>query len=480
MCCSKTTRGSFFNKIKNKPLSSKGDDFIKTIAAIATANGLGGISVVRISGDNAIEIADKIFVSNSKKKLCDKKGYTATLGKVIEKDEIIDEAIATVFKAPHSYTGEDVVEVSCHGGIVVTKRVLRAFIENGAELACAGEFTKRAFLNGKMNLMNAQAVIDIINANTEKASKLSVAALEGALSGKIMSIKQQLIEIAGHLGAWVDFPEEDIEEITSENLSNSLNQSKRVLDDLISSYDIGRIIKQGLDVVICGKPNVGKSTLMNLLCQCEKSIVTDIAGTTRDIIEESVILGDVVLRLSDTAGIREVDDVVERLGVDKAKNKLKTADLILLVLDSSRELCPEDIALIEQVKQLNTVLIINKSDLQPKLDKEKIGFDFKYQIEISAKNNQGLSQLEAAINEIFRLSSIDSNSAIIANERQRQCVLRARENISEALDALNFGLSFDALTVSIELAIDALLEMSGEKASATIVDEIFSQFCVGK
>ncbi len=304
-----------------------------TIAAISTAQGEGGIGVIRISGERAIEIADAVFKNINGKKLADMKGYTAAYGSIQYENEKLDEAVALVFRAPHSYTGENVVELSCHGGIYITRQVLRAVLEAGAKPAEAGEFTKRAFLNGKLDLTEAEAVMDIISAKSRSAARSALSVKDGALRRKINSVKDELLSIAAHLSAWADYPEEDIAEVTDEMIFDSCDKAIAALSHLLDTYDIGQAVKQGIDTVIAGRPNVGKSTLMNLLSGYEKSIVTDIPGTTRDVVEDTVLVGNVLLRLSDTAGLRDTDDKVEKIGVDRAKKRLEQCGLLLAYRD---------------------------------------------------------------------------------------------------------------------------------------------------
>ena len=308
----------------------------KTIAAISTANGQGGIGVIRISGENALDVAERVFVSVNDKRITEMKGYTAAYGRIVDDGEVLDEAVALVFRAPHSYTGENVVELSCHGGLYVTKRVLRAVLKNGAVPAEAGEFTKRAFLNGKMGLTEAEAVMDIISARGAQSARAALSCMEGRLRMRIDRVRDTLVNTAAHLSAWADYPEEDIPEVDGDHLSSSLNECRNELNSLLNSYDAGKIMREGVDTVIAGRPNVGKSTIMNLLSGCERSIVTSIPGTTRDVIEETVILGEIPLRLSDTAGIRNTNDPVERIGVEKARDRILKAGLVLAVCDSSK------------------------------------------------------------------------------------------------------------------------------------------------
>ena len=452
----------------------------KTIAAISTANGIGGLGVIRISGENAIETAEKIFVSVSGKKLSELKGYTAAYGKIYDGDELIDEAVVLVFRAPHSYTGEDVAEISCHGGLYVTKRVLRAVLKNGAVPAEAGEFTKRAFLNGKLGLTEAEAVMDIISAKGSQSAKAALSCMEGKLRQRIDSVRDTLINTAAHLSAWADYPEEDIPEVDTENLTSSLSVCRDELSALLKTYDTGRIMREGVETVIAGRPNVGKSTIMNLLSGCERSIVTNVPGTTRDVIEETVMLGEIPLRLSDTAGIRSTDDPVEKIGVERAKDRIHKAGLVLAVFDSSRPLSDDDRELIELLSDAPSLAIINKTDLEKQLDTDYIQSKIKHVIFISALSGEGTDELEKQVAEIIGTAQLDASQGILATERQHRSAQSAMESLDEAIAALSMGITLDAVTVIIEDAINYLLELTGERVTEAVVDKVFSHFCVGK
>ena len=336
-----------------------------TIAAVATPNAVGGISVVRISGPDALAVADRIFRTVSGRPLASYKGYTAAYGHILRDGETLDDGIATVFKAPHSYTGEDVVEISCHGGLLVTRDVLRAALREGARLAGPGEFTRRAFLNGKLSLTQAEAVADLIGASSEQSVRAARSAMDGALYRKIHGITEDLLGVSAHLAAYIDYPEEDVEEVTGPELLEKCRESLSALRSLLQNFDRGRLMREGVDTVIVGKPNVGKSTLMNLLSGCDRSIVTDIPGTTRDIVEETVNLGDVVLRLADTAGIRDTENLVERIGVDIALGRLQKAELAIAVFDLSEPLSAEDGRILQELseREIPTVAVLNKNDL---------------------------------------------------------------------------------------------------------------------
>ncbi|MEG0692527.1 MAG: tRNA uridine-5-carboxymethylaminomethyl(34) synthesis GTPase MnmE [Oscillospiraceae bacterium] len=452
----------------------------KTIAAIATPLAVGGISVIRISGEDAIAVADKVFKSASGVLLCDKKGYTASYGSVYHGDQQLDTSVAVVYRAPKSYTGEDVVEISCHGGLFITREVLRAVIDCGAANAQAGEFTKRAFLNGKLTLTQAEAVIDVINCKNAQALNAAKSQLDGALFRRIQQVKENLLKTAGHLAAWVDYPEEDIDIIDQEDMMKNLKFAEDTVIQLLNTFDTGKLIKEGIDTVIVGKPNVGKSTLMNLLAGCQKSIVTEIAGTTRDIVEETVNIGDVMLRLSDTAGIHETEDMVEKFGVALAKERLGRAALILAVFDSSTTLEDEDYKIIKKVQEKPSIAVINKTDLDAKIDLEHLEKNFQTIISISAKEDSSIQLLETAIKEQVQIYEFDMSAGMIATERQRECATNAKQYIEESIVALKDGMTLDAVTVSIEMAIDALLELTGGRITEEIVNEVFSHFCVGK
>lgn len=454
------------------------------ICAVSTPLAEGGISVIRISGENAAAVAEKIFEPFTCKKVSDMHGYTCAYGRIFnpQNGKTVDEGVLTVFRAPKSYTGENVCEISCHGGIFVTKKVLRLCLDNGCELADKGEFTKRAFLNGKLSLTQAEAVMDTISAQGEYALNSANLTREGKLFKNISALSQRLVQILGELAAWVDYPEEDLPEVEEENLRESLENSIKVLDKILSDYDSGMILKSGIETCIAGKPNVGKSTLMNMLLGFDRSIVTDIAGTTRDVIEETARLGELTLKLSDTAGIHETDDKVEKMGVELARKKLENAMLVMAVFDMSMPLDEEDIELLDYVRSLSKKLIIvlNKSDLDSMIKPDELKKYSKNIVTISAKNDIGTDEIKTAVEGLFSVGSYDPDSTIFANERQKACTEKARKNLLLALDSLNMGETLDAVTVMIDYAANSLLELTGEKATEAVVDEVFSKFCVGK
>lgn len=450
----------------------------RTIAAISTPIGEGGIAVIRISGDNAIKIADKCFSAFSGKKLSELDGYQALYGEVTDGGDIIDDAVALVFRAPKSYTGEDVVEISVHGGRIMAKRALRAILNCGAVSAVGGEFTKRAFLNGKLDLTKAESIMELISAKNDTALKISRAGRSGRISKEIKKLTEKLLETAANLAVFADYPDEDIPELSNDNFIKLLNECESGLKRLISGYDTGRAVREGIDCVIVGKPNVGKSTLMNLLCGSERAIVTDVAGTTRDIIENTVNLGDITLNLADTAGIRNTDDIVEKMGVERAIRRLDTAGIIFAVFDSSDDLDENDKKLIEQIKNRRAIVILNKSDLKERLSEESFkGFDV---IKISAKSGDGLKELEEKVAKLTDTGRLSGDEAVLISERQRDCAVKALNCVSEAKSALLSGVTLDAVGVCIDDAVSALLELTGKRVTNEVTDEVFRRFCVGK
>ncbi len=460
------------------------EGFGETAAAISTPRASGGISVIRISGERAFEICDKLFkpVSTSKKP-SEMDGYTCAYGKITDENgEITDDCILTVFRAPRSYTGEDVAEISCHGGIYISEKVLRLVLQAGAVPAGKGEFTKRAFLNGKLTLTQAEAVMDMISAEGKAVHRRAVNVREGALYKKVRDISSKLLTLSGELGAWVDYPEEDIPEVSEDNMTAVLEELRGELSRLKATYDNNAVLKSGIDTVIAGKPNVGKSTLMNLLAGCEKSIVTDIAGTTRDIVEESVRLGDIVLRLSDTAGLRDSNDIVESFGIEKAKKKIQSCDLVIAVFDNGLALDDDDRELIElcsAVDGVKVIACINKSDCENRLDTDYICRAFENVVRLSARDGEGIDSLQNVLNSLF-ITDSDIYDDLSVNERQKLCIDRAYDNIVTALTDLRGGMTLDAVTIVLDDALNSLNELTGERATESVVNEVFSHFCVGK
>lgn len=453
---------------------------MSTIVAVSTPNAVGGIAVIRISGKNAFEVAEKIFTPSGNKSVKDMAGYTCAYGFAHDNGERIDDCILTVFREPHSYTGENVVEISCHGGLYVTKRILRTALKNGAENAGAGEFTKRAYLNGKLDLTQAEAVMDIISAKGERELKMAENLREGSAFKRAKKCSDRLMKILGDLSAWADYPEEDIPEVEPENLCRELSEVQKDLSSLVENYDCSRIIREGVSTAIVGKPNVGKSTLFNCLSGCERSIVTDIAGTTRDVVEESVKIGDIVLRLADTAGIRQTDDIIEGIGVDIAEKMIDSSELIIAVFDGNSPLTGDDLKLIEKIKNKKTVAVVNKSDLGICADVSEIENHIGQVVYLSAKENDGIEKLQSAIEAIFEINENSFSSVAVANERQKRCIDSALVCVESAVSALENGELLDAVNVLIDEAEQHLLSLTGEKVTDAVVDEVFSRFCVGK
>ncbi len=450
-----------------------------SIAAIATAQGVGGIAVIRISGKNSAEIVDKIF--KGKKKVSDLSAYSATFGKIVDSDlRVIDEVVVLNFVAPQSYTGENVVEISCHGGNYTAKRILNLVIDSGARAATEGEFTKRAFLNGKIDLAQAESVIELIHATGKRAHEAALSVKEGRLSKEINSLLGNLVDMGGDLSAWADYPDDDMPIIDNEKLSTKLTEVCGKLESLIENFDMGKVYRDGLNTVIAGRPNVGKSTIMNLLSGCERSIVTDIAGTTRDVVEERVMLGEIPLILADTAGIRATQDPVEKIGVRLAKDRISSAELVFAVFDVSAQLSDEDKELIELCKTRPCVAIINKTDLEVKADTNFIEKNIENCLYVSALSGEGSTQLREIVEKMFSTGKIVSGTSQLCTQRQREAVYRAKIAVDEAISTLELNLTLDAVTVVIEEAVSALLELKGERVSDVLVDNVFSRFCVGK
>ncbi|MBQ2263908.1 MAG: tRNA uridine-5-carboxymethylaminomethyl(34) synthesis GTPase MnmE, partial [Oscillospiraceae bacterium] len=389
-----------------------------------------------------------------------------------------DDCVLTVFRAPHSYTGEDVVEISCHGGRFLTQKILRTVLCDEVRLAQAGEFTKRAFLNGKLSLTQAEAVADLISASGENAVKCARSLRDGATFRRISGFSSVLLELLSDLAVWADYPDEDIPSVDGNALEVRLSALLADMQALLSTYDYGRIVREGLHTVIAGKPNVGKSTLFNALNGFERSIVTDIAGTTRDVVEEQIRIGGYTLRLSDTAGVHDTDEQIERMGVEKSLAFLRDADLVLAVFDVSRPLEPDDETILAQLPLDRTIAVCNKTDLGKAWDLN--AYAFADIVEISAKMLDGMEVLEHAVERFASRQATPAEDGMIANERQRSCLMDAVTAVQEALDALQMGLAYDAVTVSLEGAADALLQLTGERITDAVVDAVFTRFCVGK
>ena len=442
----------------------------RTIAAVSTPQGTGGIAVIRISGADAVRIADSVFSASIK----DAASHTVHYGYILDKDGgRLDEVLLTVMLAPRTFTREDTVEISCHGGSTATRAVLNAVIEAGAYPAEPGEFTKRAFLNGRIDLSQAEAVIDVINAKNELSRRNAVAQLGGTLSREIKSVRDALVHLSAEMQVIIDYPDEDLEDVTEGDIEEVCRCSAERIERLISSADGGRIIKEGIRCAIVGKPNVGKSSILNYLAQDERAIVTDIAGTTRDVIEESVSIDGIPLILSDTAGIRETEDTVEKIGVDKSMRYLDAADLVIVVTDAAAGLDDEDRAVLDATKDKKRIVLVNKTDIAD--GNEELG------IAVSAATGAGMDRLAAEISRLCKIDEISSeNGAVITNMRHKAALITARDALTRASDALAAGMPSDIVSIDIAAAMDALGEITGETVRDSVVDEIFHNFCVGK
>lgn len=454
---------------------------MSTIAAISTPLSSSGLGVVRISGEDAVAVGEKMFRSfKGGKTLGEMTGYSCAYGRVFDSEGDIDEAVATVFLAPRSFTGENTVEFSCHGSPALLKRVLRAALSSGSMLAGPGEFTKRAFLNGKLTLTQAEAVMDLISAKSSVAGKAALSMRDGALYKKIRAITEELTALQSHFAAWSDYPEEDVPELSDDIMRETLTANDAVLKKLMKTYDAGKIIREGATIVIAGKPNVGKSTLMNRLSGRDRSIVTSVAGTTRDVVEEAVLIGDIPIRLLDTAGLHDTGDAVEKIGVDMANTEIERCDVVLAVFDGSVSLDENDLMLMEKLKGRPAIAVINKSDLEMRADLDKIKESFEKSVVLSAQSGEGEEEFREALSDVLKTADFDPAEPVMANERQLDCVRRGEKAIAEALEALDFGMTLDAVGICVETALDALYELTGEKASDAVIDEVFSRFCVGK
>lgn len=455
----------------------------KTIVAISTASGNGGIGIIRLSGKDTFKIIDRIFIPKNKKK--EIKGYNIKYGNIVnpKNNETIDEVLVSYFVSPKSYTTEDMCEINSHGGMVVEKRILEICLENGAELAEPGEFTKRAFLNGRIDLSQAEGIIDLINSKSDMEAKESIGQLEGYLSKKIKEIKQKMLDIMVDIEVTIDYPEYDVEEVTNTKALKELTYIKEKLTSLEESFNKGKILKSGIKTVILGKPNAGKSSLLNAMLKEDRAIVSDIEGTTRDTIEEYINIEGVALKLIDTAGIRDTDNQIEKIGVEKSKKLAESADLIIAIIDNSRNIDDDDKKILEIIKDKNAIIVLNKVDINDKNEyNEKEATNLcKPIIKISAKEEKGLDNLYKEILKLFEIHDISSNNEVlITNERHKKQINKAKENIERAINSLKDNMPVDILSIHIKEALNDLGEITGENVSENIINEIFSKFCLGK
>ena len=455
----------------------------KTIVAISTANGNGGIGIIRLSGKNTFDIIKKIFKpKNSSEEI---KGYSMKYGNIInpKNNEIIDEVLVSYFIAPKSYTTENMCEINSHGGMIVEKKILEICLENGAELAQPGEFTKRAFLNGRIDLSQAEGIIDLINAKSDMEAKESLGQLKGFLSSQIKEIEQKLLDIMVDIEVTIDYPEYDVDEVTNNKANESLQTISNLLEKLEKSFDRGKILKDGIKTVILGKPNAGKSSLLNALLKEDRAIVSDIAGTTRDTIEEYINLDGIALKLIDTAGIRDTENTIEKIGVEKSKKLAESADLIIAIIDNSQNLDDDDRRILEIIKDKKAVIVLNKVDIKYKNEKNERDIQelCKPIVKMSAKNETGLDDLYTEIIRLFEINDISNgNEVLITNERHKKQIKKAKENIEKAIETVKSQMPVDIVTIYITQALEDLGEITGQNVSENIINEIFSKFCLGK
>ncbi len=453
-----------------------------TIAAISTPRGEGGIGIVRISGSEAIEILAKIFKPKSNKEVKNLNNFSINYGKLYnENSEIVDEVLVSVMKGSKTYTAEDIVEINCHGGYLITEKVLELVLRFGARHAEQGEFTRRAFLNGRIDLTQAEAVMDLIHSKTDKSISLSLDQLRGDLKSQISHLKRLLLDVAAHVNVVLDYPEEGIDDPLPDNLVDNLKIVVSTTNELILSYDKGKMIKEGVKTAILGKPNVGKSSLLNALLREERAIVTHIAGTTRDIIEEVINIKGIPLVLVDTAGIRKTDDIVENIGVEKSMSQIEQADFILFVVDGSKELEEEDIKINEKLRGKKVLGIVNKNDLSQVADLTKLDSVDTF-INISAKENLGISDMEEHIYNLIIKGTVEDSSKklVITNVRHKTALEKTKDAINNIFETINMGLPMDLIAVDLKEALDSLSEVTGEISTEDLLDHVFKNFCVGK
>jgi len=454
-----------------------------TIAAIATAPGEGGIGIIRISGEKSLQVANSIFKSISGKKIEEYNTRTLIYGHIVDNDKVIDEVLVAFMKGPNSYTTEDVIEINCHGGFISVKKILELILSKDVRLADQGEFTKRAFLNGRIDLAQAEAIIDVINAKTDMAHTVAQSQLEGSLSKKIKDLRFNVTEILAQITVSLDFPDEDVEHITYNTLKEKTIALQKEINKLYDTSESGKILRDGLKTVIVGKPNVGKSSLLNAILGENRAIVTDIPGTTRDVIEEFVNIKGIPLKIVDTAGIRETEDVVERIGVEKSREFFSAADLSIVVLDSSRSLDPEDIEILESVQPNKTIVLLNKTDLDRviNLDKIKEYIAEENIIEISALQHEGIEKIHDKIEEMVFAGTVrNSSDLVVTNSRHKDALYKAKQSIEDALNAIESYMPLDFVEVDFKNIWDYLGYINGDTVTEDLLDTIFSNFCIGK
>ena len=436
-----------------------------------------------MSGENCFNVLDKIFIPKNKQDIENIKGYTIKYGNIVENGEIIDEVLVSYFKSPKSYTTENMCEINSHGGNVIVKKILEMCLKNGAELAEPGEFTKRAFINGRIDLLQAESVIDIINAKSEREAKTGIKQLEGFLSEKIAEIKKEIMDVMVNIEVVIDYPEYDVEDVTNKQVEDMLISVQDKLEKLEKSFDNGKIIKEGIKTVIVGRPNAGKSSLLNAILKEDRAIVTEFEGTTRDTIEEFVTINGIPLKLVDTAGIRKAKDEVEKIGIEKTKEMTKEAELVIAIFDSSEELTKEDMEILDLIKDKKTIIVLNKSDLPSKTNENDVRLKKASEsiINISALNKKGIEGLYDEISKLFNLNEINlNNEIVITNLKNKNLINKANENVKKAKEALKQKMPLDIIAIFIKDILEDLGTITGEIATDDIIDEIFSKFCLGK
>lgn len=446
-------------------------------------HGIGGIGIIRMSGKDTFTILEKIFKPKIKQEIDKIKGYTIKYGNIIENGEIIDEVLVSYFKAPKSYTTENMCEINSHGGNIIVKKILEICLKNGAELAEPGEFTKRAFLNGRIDLLQAESVIDVIHAKSEREAKTGMKQLEGILSKQIAEIKQEILDVMVNIDVAIDYPEYDVDEVTNQQIIDMLEKVEGKLKKLEKSFDNGKIIKEGIKTAIIGKPNAGKSSLLNAILKEDRAIVTEYEGTTRDTIEEFVTINGIPLKLIDTAGIRQAKDEVEKIGIAKTREIAKEADLIIAIFDSTKELTKEDLEILELIKNKKSIILLNKIDLKSTLQADDNRFKqaSNHIIKISALNYVGIEELYKEITELFQLNEINlDNEIIITNIRHKDLVTKAIENVKKTKKTIEEKMPLDIVAISIRDILEDLGKITGEVVDENIINEIFAKFCLGK
>lgn len=446
-------------------------------------HGIGGIGIVRMSGDKCFDVLNKIFKPKSEENIENIKGYTIKYGFIVENDKIVDEVLVSYFKAPKSYTTENMCEINTHGGNIVIRKILELCLKNGANLAEPGEFTKRAFLNGRIDLLQAESVIDVINAKSERELNTGIKQLEGVLSKKIKEIKQEILDVMVNVNVTIDYPEYDVEDVTNKQIADMLDSVQIKLENLEKSFDNGKLIKEGIKTAIIGKPNAGKSSLLNAILKEDRAIVTEYEGTTRDTIEEFVNIEGIPLKLIDTAGIREAKDEVEKIGIAKSKEIAKEADLVIAIFDGSKELSEEDMKILDIIKDKKSIILLNKADLNSVLNENDARFKniTDNVLKISALNGNGLERLYSVITKMFSLDEINiDNDVIITNLRHKNLISKAIENVKKARDTVNENMPIDIIAIFIKDILEDLGNITGEFVTDDIINEIFSKFCLGK